>query len=132
MYNNNQTNPYQAQMGQQPDQIKNLCQMYMNYHVMGQLSDGSQFEGIIDSMDDEGVTMLVPEEFEAEQPTRQFGYGYNDDYGDDYDRPRRRRYRRYRRRRYPYPYLYNVLLYPFFYPPYPYPYPYPYGGYGGY
>jgi hypothetical protein len=123
-------NPYQGQNVQQLDQIKNQCRNYMNYHVIGQLSDGSQVDGIIDSMDDEGVTLLVPEDIDAEQTTRQFGYGY-DDYGndyDDYDRPRRRRYRRFRRRRYPYPYLYNVILYPYFYPPYPYP----YGGYGGY
>lgn len=126
MNNNNQTNPYQAQMVQQPDQMKNLCQMYMNYHVFGQLTDGSQIDGIIDSMDDEGVTMLVPEEIDEEPMSRQYGYGYNDDY-DDYGRPRRRRYRRYRRQRFPYGLLFRLFRYPYYYPPYPYGY-----GYGGY
>ncbi len=128
MNTNHQMNPFQAQMGQQADQIKNLCQMYMNYHVIGQLSDGSQIDGIIDSMDEEGVTMLVPEEIEDEQMTRQYGYGYNGNYENDYDdygRPRRRRFRRFRRQRFPYNLLYRLLRYPYYYPPYPY-------GYGGY
>ncbi|MBM7662952.1 hypothetical protein JOC85_003763 [Bacillus mesophilus] len=100
----------------------------MNYHVMGQLSDGSQIEGIIDGMDEGSVTMLVAEDIESTQMNREYGYGYDDDYG----RPRRRRYRRYRRRRYPYQNLISLLLFPY-YDPYP-PYPYPYGGgyYGGY
>ncbi|MEC0275419.1 hypothetical protein [Peribacillus frigoritolerans] len=120
--NNNSMYPHQVQGSYQPDDIKKLCRKYMNYHVIGQLSDGSQVDGIIDDMDEESVTMLVPEEFDVEQGNRQ-QYGYGDDY-DDYGRPRRRRYRRYRRRRYPY----VVFVFPYV-RPYPYYYPYGYGGY---
>jgi hypothetical protein len=52
----------------------------MNYHVV------TQVEGIVEDVDDSGVTMLVPEEVEADE--RQFG-GYGG-YG-------RRRFRRFRR-----------------------------------
>ncbi|MBT2618666.1 hypothetical protein J7I96_25295 [Bacillus sp. ISL-78] len=115
-------NPHQVQGSYQPDDIKTLCRKYMNYHVIGQLSDGSKVDGIIDDMDEESVTMLVPEEFDAEQGNRQqYGYG---DYYDDYGRPRRRRYRRYRRQRFPY----VVFVFPYVVP-YPYYYPYGYGGY---
>lgn len=123
-YNNNNNhpiNPQQNQGGQQPDDIKILCRKYMNYHVIGQLSDGSKVDGIIDDMDEESVTMLVPEEFDGEQENRQYGYG--DEY-DDYGRPRRRRYRRFRRLRFPY----VVFVFPYI-RPYPYYYPYGYIGY---
>ena len=70
---------------------------YMNYHVIGQMSDGSQVEGIIEDVDDEGVTMLVPENIEADE--RQFG-GYG-----------RRRFRRFRRR-----FPFNFFVFPFFFP----------------
>jgi small nuclear ribonucleoprotein (snRNP)-like protein len=84
--------------------IKTLCQKYMNYHVIAQTKDGSQFEGIIEGMDGDGVTMLVPEEVDGEErdndPSRQpFGYG-------------RRRYRRFRRQRFPFFYF----AFPFFRP----------------
>ena len=45
----------------------------MNYHVVGQMADGTQVEGIVEDVDDSGVTMLVPEEVEVDE--RQFG-GY--------------------------------------------------------
>ncbi|GAE94443.1 hypothetical protein JCM21714_3599 [Gracilibacillus boraciitolerans JCM 21714] len=88
----------------QQDEMKKLCQKYMSYYVAGQLHDGSEIEGIIDSIDNSGVTMLIPEEIEEEQMNRQYGY-----YG-----PGRRRYRRFRRQRYPFGLLTNLLLYPFF------------------
>ncbi|WP_227521887.1 hypothetical protein [Bacillus solitudinis] len=133
MNNNIQMNPHQFQGDYHPDQIKGLCKKYMNYHVIGQLSDGSQFDGIIDSMDEEGVTMLVPEDVDAGQMNRQFGYGdddyYDNDYDyDDYGRPRRRRFRRFRRRRFPFRFFRRIFRYPYYYPPYPY---YPWYGYGG-
>lgn len=105
--------------------MKSLCQKYMNYHVIAQTTSGQQFDGIIDGMDDEGITMLVPEDVDGDE--RQFtnGYGQNG-YG-------RRRYRRFRRQRFPYQFLLPFLTpYPYYYPPYPYPYPYyPGYGYGG-
>ncbi|SEQ49009.1 hypothetical protein SAMN05216232_2595 [Virgibacillus subterraneus] len=120
MYNNMQMNPHESQGDYQPDQIKGLCKQYMSYHVIGQLSDGSQVDGIIDSMDEEGVTMLVPEEVDEEQMNRQFDYGYDYNYG----RPRRR-FRRFRRQRFPFRFFRSLFRYPYYYPPYP------WYGYGG-
>ena len=61
----------------------------MNYHVVGQMADGTQVEGIVEDVDDSGVTMLVPEEVEADE--RQFGgLEVMGAYG-------RRRFRRFRR-----------------------------------
>ncbi|MFC4559715.1 hypothetical protein ACFO3D_16130 [Virgibacillus kekensis] len=129
MNNNIQINPHEFQEGYQPEQIKRLCKKYMNYHVIGQLSDGSQFDGIIDSMDEEGVTMLVPEEVDAGQMNRIFDYGYDYNYDydeyDDYGRPRRRRFRRFRRQRFPFRFFRRLFRFPYYYPPYP---SYGYGG----
>jgi hypothetical protein len=105
-------NPHQSQGSYQTGDgdIKSLCRKYMNYHVIGQTSDGSQFDGIITDMDEESVSMLVPEWVDEEQETdmtsRQYGYG--DGYG-------RRRFRRFRRRRFPF----FFFGFPFF-RPYPY------------
>ena len=121
---NNNPRPQQFQGTYHPmdDDIKALCQRYMNYHVMAQMNDGTQFDGIIESMDDDGVTMLVPEEVDEEQVrqvneedvTRQFDYDF-----DDYGRPRRRRFRRFRRRRFPFSFFRGIFLYPYFPPYYP-------------
>ncbi|PWW28432.1 hypothetical protein DFO73_106248 [Cytobacillus oceanisediminis] len=83
---------------------KSQCQKYMNYHVIAQMKDGSQVEGIIEDMDDEGVTMMVPEDVE-ENDSRTYGYGGYGGYG-------RRRFRRYRRRRFPF----YVFAFPFIFP----------------
>lgn len=82
------------------DDAMSTCQRHMNFYVIGQMSDGTQVEGIIEDMDNEGVTMMVPEEVEENEmdSNRQFGY--------------RRRYRRYRRRRFPY----YAFVFPFFFP----------------
>ncbi|WP_059105916.1 hypothetical protein [Shouchella shacheensis] len=106
-------NPHQVQGEYQPmgEDVKQQCQRYMNYHVIAQTSEGLQFDGIIDGMDEEGVTMLVPEEVMEEGNRQQ--YGYDDDY-DEYGRPRRRRYRRYRRRRWPYYYFRYFWPYPYY------------------
>ena len=45
----------------------------MNYHIIGQMADGTQVEGIIEDVDDSGVTLLVPEEIDGDERT--FGYG---------------------------------------------------------
>ncbi|MCC3356989.1 hypothetical protein [Bacillus sp. REN16] len=103
-------NPYGMPMSQGHD-IKHTCHNLKNYYVIGQMHDGSQMEGIIEDMDDEGVTMLVPEEVEEAEmgPERQFGgyagFGGYGGYG-------RRRFRRFRRRRFPY----NFFVFPFFFP----------------
>lgn len=88
-----------------------ICRRYMGYHVIANMQDGSRVEGIIDGMDHEGVTMLIPEDIE-EGSERQFGFDGYGGYG-------RRRFRRFRRRRFPF----FVFAVPFF-TPYPYFYPY--------
>ncbi|WP_254901228.1 hypothetical protein [Tuberibacillus sp. Marseille-P3662] len=115
MHNSNPMNPQQMQGAYHhkgDDDIHTLCRKYMFYHVMAQSSDGSQFDGVITGMDEEGVSMLVPEWVDEETTSRQFGYGGG--YG-------RRRYRRFYQRRFPY----FFFGFPFF-TPYPYYYPYPY------
>ncbi|ENH96088.1 hypothetical protein J416_12824 [Gracilibacillus halophilus YIM-C55.5] len=100
-----------------PEQFKQMCEQYMNYHVLGELNDGTQFEGIIVSINQTNVTILVAEDVDEQQITmnRQFGYAPG------------RRYRRYRRRTYPFNLFRGLFLYPFFYPSYPnYGYPYYY------
>lgn len=105
--NQNYGNPSGNMPNMQNDQdMKNLCMKYMNYHVITQMSDGTQMEGIVEDVDDEGVTMLVPEEVEGDD--RAFGFGGYGGYG-------RRRFRRFRRRRFPF----FFFIFPFIYP-YPY------------
>ncbi|WP_338471806.1 hypothetical protein R4Z10_03275 [Niallia sp. XMNu-256] len=89
------------QPGFNPNDMQNKCWQYMNYHVIGQMADGTQVEGIIEDVDDDGVTMLVPEDVDGDE--RLYGYG---GYG------RRRRYRRFLRRRYPF----TVFAFPFIFP----------------
>ncbi|WP_318502729.1 hypothetical protein [Bacillus sp. T3] len=91
--------------------VKGACQKFMNYHVLGQMTDGTQVEGIIEDMDNENVTMLVPEMVEEEvhesPESRVYGdFGY---YGGGYGGGRRR-YRRFRRCRLPIRFLFTHSL----------------------
>jgi hypothetical protein len=109
MYNNNFNDMH---FGSQPQlnyhderNIKTLCQRYRNYHVIGQMQDGTQVEGIIEDMDNDGVTMLVPEMVEEDDfENRQYYGGYGG---------YRRRYRRYRRRRFPFYQFAFPFIFPF-------------------
>lgn len=108
------------------DYSRNLhdkCHKYMYHHVTLTMADGSSFDGIIEDVDRDQITVLVGEdvmeresdEFDARQ---YYGYGYG--------RPRRR-FRRFRRQIFPLAALTALALLPYVYPdPYPYPYPYPY------
>ncbi|WP_257351981.1 hypothetical protein [Pseudalkalibacillus decolorationis] len=123
--------PRQGQGGHEPvrDGIKARCEKYKDYHVMGQMQDGSWMNGIITDTDGESVTMLVPELVDGDQVNRQYGYDDDDDDYDDGYGGRRRRYRRYRRRRFPYRFFRRLFRYPYYYPYYPW---FGYGGgYGG-
>ena len=118
MNNNPMHQQYQGSYHPMDGDIKAQGERYMNYHVMAQGNDGSQFDGIIESMDDNGVTMLVPEEFDADQArqdnaddeTRQFNFGYGG--YDGYGRPRRRRHRRFHRRRFPFSFFRFIFPFP--------------------
>jgi hypothetical protein len=105
-------------------QFRNLhdeCRKHMYYHVNLTMKDGSTFDGIIENVEMDSITVLVGEdvmelESEHDSDTRQY-YGYG--------RPRRR-FRRFRRRRFPIGSLAALALLPYIVPP-PYPYyPYPY------
>lgn len=92
----------QGAPGQAEEDILSICQKYMNFHVIGRLSDGHQLEGILEAVDDHSVTLLVPEDVYEDE--RIYG-GYYGGYG-------RRRFRRFRRRRFPL----NIFVFPFFLP----------------
>ncbi|MFC0560099.1 hypothetical protein [Halalkalibacter alkalisediminis] len=125
--------PYQAQqapMGpphqgavdpsMQHQQMYDLCQQYMHHLVQFQTSDGQTVDGIIDGIDRDGVSMLVPDGDDDQAQTThselRYGYpgygGYGGYPGYGYGYPRR--FRRFRRRRFPF-YLLSSLLFPYFY-----------------
>ncbi|MGM0876332.1 MAG: hypothetical protein ACQEWV_16555 [Bacillota bacterium] len=113
------------------DYTRNLhgkCKKYMYHHVILTMTDGSSFDGIIEDVSGDRITVLMGEdtaERESDElEDRQFGYGYDYDYGYGYGRPRRR-FRRFRRQVLPLALLTALSLLPYAYP-YPYPYPYPY------
>ena len=109
MYNN-QFPPPPGQPGHAgqggANDMHNICWQYLNYHVVGQMADGTQVEGIVEDVDDNGVTMLVPEEVEVDE--RQFG-GFGGYGGGGYGR---RRFRRFRRQRFPF----AIFAFPFIFP----------------
>lgn len=84
----------------------------MNYYVLGQMRDGSQIEGIVEGMDDQGVTMLVPEMVEEEAMNDDRIYGGYGGYGGGYGGGRRR-FRRFRRRRFPFAQFVFPFIFPF-------------------
>ncbi|WP_338788837.1 small nuclear ribonucleoprotein [Metabacillus sp. FJAT-53654] len=102
--------------------IHGKCKSYMYHHVVLTMQDGSSFDGIIEGVDDNGVSVLVGEDaMEQErddfEDQRYGGYG-------GYGGPRRR-FRRFRRQFFPIAALAALSLLPYAYP-YPYPYYPPY------
>jgi small nuclear ribonucleoprotein (snRNP)-like protein len=93
------------------------CKKFTYFHVIINMNDGSSMEGILEGVDQDRISVLVPEEVlerEDENDDRQYGgYGYG-------HRPRRR-FRRFIRRFLPFALLASLTPYP--YAPYPY-YPY--------
>ncbi len=91
--------------------MRDECKRSMYYHIILTMTDGSMFDGIIENVDTDNVTMLVGEDtMEKEnenEVTQQTQYG-------GYHRPRRR-FRRFRRRRFP-----LNLIAELFHVPYPY------------
>ncbi|WNF35663.1 hypothetical protein RJD24_14535 [Bacillaceae bacterium IKA-2] len=101
------------------------CKRNLYHHVNLTMTDGSFFDGIIENVDPDRITVLVGEdvmeresENESESDQRQYyGYGH---------RPRRR-FRRFRRRTFPLATLGALALLPYIDPYlYQYPYQYPY------
>lgn len=89
-----------------PNDVKSVCHQYLNYYVIGHLTDGSKIEGILEGTDDHHVIMMTPEEVESRETyDERQPYGY------------RPRYRRFFRRRFPF-YLFAfpfIVPYPFYY-----------------
>lgn len=100
--------------------VEDECKKYLYYHIILTMTDGRKFDGIIENVDADGITMLVGEEImekESENQSNEQRQYYN------YDRPRRR-FRRFRRRSFPINKLAQIALLPYIAPlPYPY-YPY--------
>ncbi|MFD1019187.1 hypothetical protein [Thalassobacillus hwangdonensis] len=85
------------------------CKKHMNYYMIIVMNDGQQYEGIIDDVDSEGVTMLEPmgdQEDNDREDERIYGWGYP---GWGYPR----RFRRFYRRRFPF-YGIGGFYFPFF------------------
>lgn len=99
--------------------VQNLhdeCKRLMNYHTIFTTKDGKVFDGIIESVEGDQVTILVGEDvmeeaIENQSQQRQYGTPI--------------KFRRFRRRRFPLASLIalSLLPYPYYAPPYPY-YPY--------
>lgn len=107
---------YHQEMGMQPmehnphtQQMYETCKKYQLYFVQIQTTDGKMYDGIIEDVDNEGVTMLMPygDMEQEEGMERQFGYGYG-----GFGFPRR--FRRFRRFRFPF-FLLSSLFFPFYY-----------------
>ncbi|WP_243459737.1 small nuclear ribonucleoprotein [Metabacillus bambusae] len=94
------------------------CKKYMYHHVILTMQDGNSFDGIIEGVDDNGVSVLVGEDVMEQErddsEDQRYGYGYG------YGRPRRRRFRRFRRRFFPFAALAALSLLPYAFQPYPY------------
>ena len=94
------------------------CNQYMNFHVMFSMKDGSEWDGIIENVSRDQVSVLVGEDVSDQE---------NEHLGDrQYYGPPRRRYRRFRRRTFPLASLAALALLPYFAPSPYYGYPYSY------
>ena len=104
------------------------CQRHLNYHVTLTMADGTTFDGIIEHVDMDRITVLVGEDV-MERESESENANTSDErqyYGFGYGPPRRprRRFRRFRRRQFPLASLAALALLPYIVPPAPYPYPY--------
>ena len=98
--------------------VEDECKKYLYYHIVLTTTDGKKFDGIIENVDKDGITMLSGEEVMEQEDTNQ-----SDEQRQYHGRPRRR-FRRFRRRRFPINNLAALALLPYIAPPvYPY-YPY--------
>lgn len=105
--------------------LRDECKKCLYYHTILTMTDGSTFDGIIENVDDDNITVMVGEDvMEGESNNPHYYYETYEDQRD-YRRPRRR-FRRFRRRSYPLAALATLGLLPYVaplsYPYYPYPY----------
>jgi hypothetical protein len=97
--------------------LQDECEKYLYYHTTLTMRDGSSFDGIIEKVDDDIITVLVGEDVIEQENENQYDqqrqkYGYGNP---------RRRFRRFRRRNFPLGNLVALALLPYIVPPiYPY------------
>ena len=118
--------------------LYNECRKMMSYHVVLTMQDGSQVDGIIESVDPTSINVLVGEDAIYREDENQSNVQRQNENQLNMQRQYANpgRYRRYRRRNFPLASLLalSLLPYPRYVPPYPYypssypyyPYPYPY------
>jgi len=89
--------------------LEDECKKYLYYHTTLTMTDGSTFDGIIENIDKDMLTVLVGEdvmedeiENRSDEQRQPFGHG----------RPRRR-FRRFRRRNFPLGTLATLALLPY-------------------
>ncbi len=99
---------YQNQYGDTRT-LHDECKKHMYYHVAFTMRDGSSFDGIIENVGMDGISVLVGEDVmeQNENDNRQYYGGYG--------RPRRR-FRRFRRQFFPFAALAALSLFPYIYP----------------
>lgn len=100
--------------------LEDECKKYLYYHTTLTMTDGSTFDGIIENIDKDMLTVLVGEDVMEDESENQSD-GQRQPFG--HGRPRRR-FRRFRRQNFPLGTLATLALLPYIAPP-PYPY-YPY------
>ncbi|GAB2559015.1 hypothetical protein [Gracilibacillus alcaliphilus] len=90
-------------------QMHETCKNLYLHFVQFQTMEGQMLDGIIEDVDEDGVTMLIPDgdAESAEGMERQFGYGYGGFYYPW-------RFRRFRRFRFPF-FGIRRLFFPFYY-----------------
>ncbi len=105
--------------------LQGQCKQYMYHHVVLSMTDGRTFDGIIENVGNDRVTVLVGEDVMERETEGEEDFRYYGGYGYGYGRPRRR-FRRFRRDVFPLATLAALALLPYaapypYYPPY-YPY----------
>ena len=82
--------------------LHDMCERYMNYHVFFTMKDGSKFDGIIESVDENYVIVLVGEDI--------VDYGCENESYEQRQFVGPRRFRRFRRRVFPLSSLATLIL----------------------
>ncbi|WP_231692406.1 small nuclear ribonucleoprotein [Bacillus paralicheniformis] len=82
--------------------LHDLCRKYMHYHVVLKMKDGRSVHGILEGVNRQEASLLIPEDVTDE---RQFygGYGYP-----------RRRFRRFRSRIFPFVIIAALSPFPYY------------------
>ncbi|MDQ0158226.1 hypothetical protein [Alkalibacillus salilacus] len=116
-------NPYKKP---KEEDFHHLCRQHQMHFVHLETQDGQMFDGIIDDVDDQSVTLIMPwGDMEQDRFDDGYGGGYGQGYGPGYGGPGYgqgyggpgrypRRFRRFRRHRFPFRFL-NRIFFPFFY-----------------